>query len=130
MDNQIDHIIRRALDDEKFAEKLKKEALSIAENGGQEKEWTNLLKNFANNSEDLVTIVPESEVHITTGERAGTTTATTVTTTTGVGCTFTTTTTTTTDNGSNRRFRVTNEDRINPRVEISLNPVNRGPERG
>jgi|GEM_PF-3471744 hypothetical protein len=96
---KLQEIIERAQTDESFASRLKAQATRAGQAGVGTDAWEELMRNFAENPDEL------AQLKVLRGEVGGvafnTTTTTTVTTfTTTVACTvttFTTTTTVTTD---------------------------------
>jgi hypothetical protein len=92
---KLQEIIERAQRDESFASRLKAQATRGGQAGVGTDAWEELMRNFAENPDELARLrVPGQEVK---GAKIGKTTTTTSLTATTIACTTTTTTTTTTD---------------------------------
>jgi hypothetical protein len=88
----IEHIVNRAVTDEKFAAELAKQAAGAAAAGVHSEIWREYVNQFADTPEELEELLPPENA-----ARTRWTTITTLTTVTTAGCATTTTTTTTTE---------------------------------
>jgi hypothetical protein len=88
---ELQEIIDRVVEDEKFAEELASQAAAAAGGGVYSEAWRDYARHFADTPEELEQLIPPQGA---LGIKW--TTITTLTTVTTAGCTMTTTTTTTT----------------------------------